>query len=77
MRQSLHEFIKNELLSGQELEDDQELLLSGYVDSLGVMKLVSFIDKELGIRVPHAEIKLSNFSTINAIVEYLQTKQAA
>lgn len=77
MKQAIRDFIVTELLSGQALEDDQELLLSGLVDSLGVMKLVSFIDKELGVRVPHADIKLRNFATINAISDYLQTKQTA
>ena len=77
MKQAIRDFIVTELLSGQTLEDEDELLLSGLVDSLSVMKLVSFIDKELGIRVPHADIKLRNFSTISAIADYLQTKQTA
>ncbi len=77
MKQTIRDFIETDLLSGQKLEDDQELLLSGMVDSLGVMKLVSFIDKDLGIRVPHSDIKLRNFATIDAIANYLETKQAA
>lgn len=77
MRQAISEFIETELLSGKKLEADEELLLSGLVDSLGVMKLVSFIDKELGVRVPHADIKLRNFATIDAIVSYLDTNQNA
>ena len=77
MRQAIREFIETELLSGTTLQEDQELLISGLVDSLGVMKLVAFIDKELGIRVPHADIKLRNFATIDAIATYLEAKQAA
>ncbi len=77
MKQTIRDFIETDLLSGQKLEDDQELLLSGMVDSLGVMKLVSFIDKDLGIRVLHSDIKLRNFATIDAIANYLETKQAA
>lgn len=77
MKQTIHKFIEADLLSGQKIDEDQELLLSGLVDSLGVMKLIAFIDKDLGIRVPHSDIKLRNFATINAITEYLQTKQAA
>lgn len=77
MRQAIKDFIATELLSGQTLADDDELLLSGMVDSLGVMKLIAFIDKELGIKVPHADIKLRNFSTIDALVSYLETKQPA
>ena len=76
MRQVIGDYIENELLSGTKLEsDDQELLVSGLVDSLGVMKLISFIGKELDIRVPPADVKLRNFATINAIVDYLETKR--
>lgn len=75
MRQAIREFIATELLSGTQLKDDDELLISGLVDSLGVMKLIAYIDKELGIRVPHADIKIRNFATINAISDYLETKQ--
>lgn len=77
MKQAIRDFIVNELLSGQQLEDDQELLLSGLIDSLGVMKLVSFIDRDLGVRVPHSDIKLRNFATINAIADYLRAKHTA
>jgi acyl carrier protein len=77
MRQAIRAFIVTELLSGTDVTDDQELLVSGLVDSLGVMRLVAFIDKDLGIRVPHADIKLRNFATIDAITGYLEVKQAS
>ncbi len=76
MRQTIQKFIESELLSGVTIDGDQELLVSGMLDSLGVMRLVSFIDNKLGIRVPPGDIKLRNFETLDAIVEYLDAKHS-
>lgn len=76
MRQTIQKFIESELLSGVTIDGDQELLVSGMLDSLGVMRLVSFIDNKLGIRVPPGDVKLRNFATLDAIVEYLDAKHS-
>jgi acyl carrier protein len=54
------------------LDDDEPLIESGIVDSLGVLKIMSFLDEAFGIDLSSAEIKLENFKdvkTICALVE--------
>jgi len=74
IRDRLRRFITNELLFEQSLvlNDDDDLLLSGLVDSLGVVRLVTFIETEFHVVVPPEDVVLENFQTLTAMSEYLQ-----
>lgn len=74
IRDRLRRFITNELLFEQSLvlNDDDDLLLSGLVDSLGVVRLVTFIEIEFHVVVPPEDVVLENFQTLTAMSEYLQ-----
>jgi len=75
----LNQFIQSELIPAREevlLGPDDNLLLSGLVDSHGVMRLVKFIENQFTIKVSPGEINLKNFKTINAISAYIQTKNS-
>ena len=54
-----------------------DLLGSGYVDSIGVMRLVQFTEARFGVRVPPADITIENFLTVRRIASYLQGRVAA
>ena len=69
----LQHFIEEELLSGtQKVALDDQLLVDGYVDSVGIMRLVSYIDETLGKKVPMEDFTIENFGTIDALVTYLE-----
>lgn len=76
-KENLRRFITADLLMGQamELKDDDDLLLSGLVDSLGVVRLVTFIETEFNTVVPPEDVVLENFQTLNAMAEYLHRRQ--
>lgn len=76
-KDALRRFIADDLLMGQSLalNDDDDLLLSGLVDSLGVVRLVTFIETEFNSVVPPEDVVLENFQTLNAIAEYLHRRQ--
>ena len=76
MRPVIKDFIENKLLASREIADSEDLLLSGLVDSLGVMHLVAFIEATCGFKVPARDIKLSHFSTLDAIVAYVEARAA-
>ena len=73
-RNSLKTFIETELLSGTDnnLNYDDDLLLSGLVNSLGIMRLLTYIETEFNITVPMEDVIIENFQTIDAIANYLQ-----
>lgn len=68
---TLKAFIEMELLNGQSVEPDQDLLLSGLLDSLGVMALVAFIEEQRGDVLPPEDVTLENFASIDAMLTYL------
>ena len=74
MRETIRRFIEVELLAGQPVEDDEDLLIGGSVDSLGVMRLVAFIEATFGLRVPAGDVRLPNFATVDAITAYLERR---
>lgn len=77
MIEEITKFVESDLLSGRTIGADDDLLLSGLVDSLGVMRLVSFIESTFGLQVPASDLKLKNFQTISAIVTYLEARTGA
>lgn len=73
-QQQLQAYIQSHLLSlpnagGVGYDDD--LLLSGLLDSLGVIRLLAFIQEAFGIAVPAEDVVIEHFATINAIATYL------
>ncbi len=52
------------------LDDNTELFSSGIIDSLSVMDLVCFVEREIGQTVPAADITLENFDSIARIVAF-------
>lgn len=75
-RERIKTFICDDLLMGSagELSFEQDLLLSGLVDSLGVMRLVYFLEEDLGCNVPHTDITIENFNNIEAISAYVASR---
>lgn len=75
MKQKLITFIQSELLNDQQsITAEEDLLISGLVDSIGVMRLVGFIEKNLEITIPPKDVTLENFGNVNTIVSYLDSQ---
>jgi acyl carrier protein len=50
-----------------DFDDDESLLDSGVLDSLGVLKLVSFLDEEMQIDLPLEKLRLEDFASLDSI----------
>ncbi len=78
MKEQIRRFIvENFLFNERGLEDDEPLFDSGIIDSLGLMKLLAFIEKKFNISVEMSEIMIENFNTLNGIMETLKTTAKA
>ena len=66
------EIFHNRLKNPIKMEDD--LLGSGLVDSMGLMRFIGFIEKILDIKIPPQDLVLENFTSVSAIVSYLQQR---
>ena len=74
MKEQIREFIVTELLAGRGIGTDEDLLISGLVDSLGVMRLVTYIEDEFAIPVPPEDVTIENFATIDTIGAYVERR---
>lgn len=70
----LKEYIRQELMSGAggDLDVNENLLAAGIVDSLGVLRLVSFVEEKFGIEVADEDVTLENFQSIQSMVDYIE-----
>ena len=54
------------------LEPEEDLLKSGIIDSLAIIKLVSFIEETFKIRIAEEDLIPENFQNIKSIAEYVE-----
>ena len=75
IREALRQYVSEELLEEEApVEDDENLLADGMVDSLGMLRLVAFIEESYGVRVPPQDFTIENFRTIETLDTYLSRK---
>jgi len=73
----LKQFITEEFVpdgDANDLKEDQSLLDSGIIDSLGIMKLLSFIEEKFQLKVSDEELIPENFETLSTIAKLISQK---
>ena len=73
----LEKFILGELAFDKDqkaIVPDEDLLSMGVIDSLGIMRLVAFIEERFGIKVKDEDLVPENFQNINSINRYIVSK---
>ncbi len=70
----LREFIFQELIfttSPDQFSNDDNLLEAG-LDSMGIMRLVMFIEDEFGVTLPDTEIEPENIKSFHALEAWIK-----
>ncbi len=60
----------------EEVVADTDLLLTGLVDSLGVVQIVSWLEDRLGIEIDPSEVVLENFQTVEQMLAFVARSSA-
>lgn len=63
-------------LAKESLGADENLLEQGIIDSLGIMKLIIFIEKAFGIKVPDEDVVPENFESLNSMARFIEQKMS-
>jgi acyl carrier protein len=76
LESKIREFIVNNLYYSEDsfIGDEDSFLETGVIDSMGVMELVAFVQKEFGVEVVQKEIVVENFDSIRKLANYLRRK---
>ncbi|GJM39768.1 MAG: hypothetical protein DHS20C20_00500 [Ardenticatenaceae bacterium] len=72
----LKEYIREELMNGasNELDESENLLAAGIIDSLGILRLVSFVEEKFGIDVPDEDVTIDNFQSVKSMSDYVASQ---
>lgn len=70
--EALVKFINDEIVVGQCVDVGTDLLLTGAVDSLGVIRITHWMEEEAGVVVDPGDVTLENFQNVDRMVAYLE-----
>jgi D-alanine--poly(phosphoribitol) ligase subunit 2 len=76
----IKQFIVEEFMPdvpAEELDSDFDLLTGGVIDSLGLLKMVAWLEDEFDVGVDESELGPESFRTVAAIKEYVDQARAA
>jgi acyl carrier protein len=78
IKERIKEFIRTEVNPDRDLAeigDDEPLIESGIIDSLGILKIMSFLDEEFGIDLSDQQITPDNFKNITSICSLVENNR--
>ena len=69
----LVQFVASDVaIGGGPLDSGTDLVMTGLVDSLGVMMVVDWLEQRLGIDIDPNDVVIEHFESVDAIVGYLR-----
>ena len=78
IKNELEQFILNELMASDEkksIEPDEDLLMQGIVDSMGVLKLSAFIEEKFSIKVTDIDMVPENFQSLESLTQFVLSRK--
>lgn len=77
-RDQLHDYLVTEIIKDPSLEIDetQPLVREGLLNSIGIMKLITFMSERFGVQFADDDYTLDNFETLASIRRLIETRGA-
>jgi acyl carrier protein len=73
----IEKFIREEIVKGKinvTLTANDDLIQSGIIDSLGIQKLIAFLESSFSINIADEELVPENFESIESIDSFIRNK---
>jgi acyl carrier protein len=70
----IKQYVLDEFLPGvgaEELDNDYDLRTNGVIDSLGLLRVVSWLESTYGIPMEDVEIVEQDFTTVRSIAQFV------
>ncbi|HET9308187.1 MAG TPA: acyl carrier protein [Candidatus Sulfotelmatobacter sp.] len=77
IKDQVRQFIREELAAAKGIAtftDSESLTENGIIDSLGIFRLVTFLEENFGVRVGDEEISADNLQSVDKIEELVISK---
>jgi len=79
MQDKIINYIKKELHGGDttlDIDPEDDLLGSGLVESMGMMRLIQYVEEEFAVSVGPQDMTVENFMTVAAMVAFIDSRKA-
>ena len=53
----------------------EQPLLTGLLDSFGLLALLNFLEERFGVAIPHDEVVTENFRSVRALAAFVESKR--
>ncbi len=75
--EKIFEFVREHFDIGDDPDytPDVHLFDEGFVDSLGAVEIIAFVEEEFGIKITQKDITLYPMNTVNEIAKVVESKQ--
>ena len=77
VKDQIRQFVSEELAPAKGVtlvSDDQSLIDNGVVDSLGIFRLVTFLEENFGVKIGDEEISADNLASVDMIEQLVLRK---
>lgn len=77
MRDKIRAFVQSNLNvfdPDVEFSDADNIFQSGFVNSLFAVQLIAYLEKEFAIKIANQDMQISNFSSVDKMVEFVEQK---
>ena len=75
LQQEICQFLRNTLnMQDLDVGPETELVTTGLLDSMDVVRLVAHLERTLGITIPDGDIDVDHFDSIAKISSYLEAR---
>jgi len=75
---AIERFVVDEIMLGDsntKIDPNESLINSGVLDSLALLRLIAFLEEQMGVTVDDSEVIPENFETINEIKSFIEKKK--
>ena len=69
------DFVSTDLLHGHRVEADENLLRSGMLDSMAVVRLMLFLEEQFNLTIPPQDVTITNMASVDTMVAYLEKRR--
>lgn len=76
-RDAVRTFIRETFPAARSVRDEDSLLDSGIVDSLGILDIVTFLESRFGLQLADDDVVVENFASIDAITRFVDARTGA
>jgi acyl carrier protein len=76
VKEKVRDYIKQSVhVDNGKIQDNSLIFKEGYLDSMGFITLITYLEEEFKIRTDDSDLLEENFESINAITDFVGRKE--